>query len=158
LGELQDNGIGLDREHYAAFLETDTDNKIAIGGKGVGRLLWLDCFETIKIETTHKDGAAVRSRGFEFKLADREQIKNLKEGKATPSTETGVAIKFSGLRNNGYRQKFPGRPLFVVYHLASHFLPMFIGDNCPNVTLECGETYNFPDAIDMTLPLPFNPG
>jgi len=44
---VEDNGAGLDEENWEAFRTTDTDNKIAIGGKGAGRLLWLDCFRTI---------------------------------------------------------------------------------------------------------------
>lgn len=46
---VEDNGIGLDAKNYDAFTTTDTDNKIARGGKGVGRLLWLDCFEAISV-------------------------------------------------------------------------------------------------------------
>ncbi|MFL5035518.1 MAG: ATP-binding protein, partial [Microvirga sp.] len=38
---VSDNGVGLDETNYEAFTTTDTGNKIAIGGKGVGRLLWL---------------------------------------------------------------------------------------------------------------------
>jgi len=41
---VEDNGLGLDEKNWEAFTETDTGNKISIGGKGVGRLLWLDCF------------------------------------------------------------------------------------------------------------------
>src|SRR5262245_30544639 len=44
---VEDNGIGLDKTNWEAFTTTDTDNKIKIGGKGVGRLLWLDCFSEI---------------------------------------------------------------------------------------------------------------
>ena len=44
---VEDNGIGLDAKNWSAFTTTDTDNKIRIGGKGVGRLLWLDCFGKI---------------------------------------------------------------------------------------------------------------
>jgi hypothetical protein len=35
--------------NYEAFATTDTDNKIHIGGKGVGRLLWLDCLRDIEV-------------------------------------------------------------------------------------------------------------
>jgi nitrogen fixation/metabolism regulation signal transduction histidine kinase len=38
---VEDNGFGLNDENWEAFTTTDTDNKIRIGGKGVGRLLWL---------------------------------------------------------------------------------------------------------------------
>lgn len=145
---VQDNGVGLDKKNYAAFLETDTDNKIKIGGKGVGRLLWLDCFERIHIETLYKAGGTVRKRAFDFKLSPRNQIKNLSEGAADSAGETGVAISFIGLRNNEYKEKFPGRPTYVVQHLSSHFLPIFIGENCPQITVNCGETHIFPEAIN----------
>jgi nitrogen fixation/metabolism regulation signal transduction histidine kinase len=36
---VEDNGFGLDARNWDAFVTTDTDNKIQIGGKGVGRLL-----------------------------------------------------------------------------------------------------------------------
>ncbi len=52
---VADNGVGLDKKnYYDAFVTTDTDNKIAIGGKGIGRLLWLDCFERIHIDSIYK--------------------------------------------------------------------------------------------------------
>lgn len=148
---VQDNGVGLDKKNYEAFLETDTDNKFEIGGKGVGRLLWLDCFEKIHVETRYQDAKSTRSRNFDFKLSSDEQIKNLREAKLSSPVGTGVIIKFSGLRNNGYKAKFPGRPLYVVQHLASHFLSIFIGDNCPQITVQCGETYNFPKDIDKII-------
>ena len=46
---VEDNGAGLNSTNWEAFKTTDTDNKIDIGGKGVGRLLWLDCFEAVGI-------------------------------------------------------------------------------------------------------------
>src|SRR4051812_36403907 len=48
---VEDNGLGLDDTNWNAFLTTDTDNKVDIGGKGIGRLLWLDCFENIEINS-----------------------------------------------------------------------------------------------------------
>ena len=48
---ISDNGVGLDRDNFEAFSTTDTANKIEIGGKGVGRLLWLDCFSNIGLCT-----------------------------------------------------------------------------------------------------------
>jgi nitrogen fixation/metabolism regulation signal transduction histidine kinase len=46
---IQDNGVGLDNRRYEAFATTDTDFKIVRGGKGVGRLLWLDAFQKIRV-------------------------------------------------------------------------------------------------------------
>lgn len=53
---VEDNGNGLDERNFDAFSTTDTDNKYARGGKGVGRLLWLDCFEGIKVKSVYTEG------------------------------------------------------------------------------------------------------
>src|ERR1700722_3709783 len=39
---VQDNGIGLDGANYASFLEADRRHKARGGGKGIGRLGWLE--------------------------------------------------------------------------------------------------------------------
>jgi hypothetical protein len=150
---VEDNGVGLDKKNYEAFVTTDTDNKIAVGGKGVGRLLWLDCFESIHVESNYRDGLLMRHRAFDFRLALYDQIQNYIEKKAEASvTDSGVAISFSGLRNNGYREKFPGRATYVFQHLTSHFLPIFIGQRSPQIAVHCGdETRHYPEAINAII-------
>ena len=69
---VQYNGSGLNTKNWDAFKTTDTDNKISIGGKGVGRLLWLDCFENIKIASVYKDGDQYMRRTFDFVLAPED--------------------------------------------------------------------------------------
>jgi hypothetical protein len=67
---VEDNGVGLDDTNFDAFLTTDTDNKIRIGGKGVGRLLWLDCFEQIHVDSYFRSvEGALRRRQFDFRLS-----------------------------------------------------------------------------------------
>lgn len=147
---VSDNGVGLDEDNYQAFITTDTDNKIAIGGKGVGRLLWLDCFEKIHIESIYERNGAFRKRKFNFRLSPNDQITHDKdEAERSGSPQTGMTVSFSGLRNNGYFDHFPGRATFVFQHFMSHFLPTFIGGKSPNVSITCGgETKEFPEAIN----------
>jgi hypothetical protein len=147
---VADNGVGLDKKHYEAFTTTDTDDKIAIGGKGVGRLLWLDCFEKIHIDSIYKENGQLHRRSFDFELAIADQIKNHKTTtKGLEGSETGMTVTFEGLRSNGYLDRFPGRATFVLQHFMSHFLPTFIGGKSPLVSLTCGgETKEFPEAIN----------
>ncbi len=147
---VADNGVGLDEKNFEAFTTTDTDNKIAIGGKGVGRLLWLDCFEKIEVKSIYEKDGRLRQRSFGFRLSATQQIVNDDdEAVRSKSAETGMNVVFSGLRDNGYRHHFPGRPTYAFQHFMSHFLPTFIGGRSPVVSLSCGgETREFPDAID----------
>lgn len=146
---VEDNGVGLDARNFTAFQTTDTDNKIAYGGKGVGRLLWLDCFQKIRVESVFKDAKSFKRRKFDFVLALENQIRNDSIEPASDAKESGFYVKFFGLQDNGYKARFPGRPSYIFQHMISHFLPIFIGRRCPLVTLHAGDdTHHFPKAID----------
>lgn len=146
---VEDNGLGLDERNWDAFTTTDTDNKLSIGGKGVGRLLWLDCFEVIRVATVFKEGDALRRRLFDFRLANDDQIANYEEKAATDVDATSFHVRFQGLRDNGYRARFPGRDSFIFQHLTSHFLPTFIGGRSPPVVVHVGdETRHYPEDIN----------
>ncbi len=145
---VEDNGLGLDERNYEAFTTTDTDNKIDIGGKGVGRLLWLDCFKSISVDTVFRDDETLMRRTFDFELAAVDQIRNPIVVEAPDATDSMFFVRFVGLRDNGYLARFPGRKEYVFQHFTSHFLPTFIGGRSPNVTVHCGdETRTYPDAL-----------
>ena len=145
---VEDNGPGLDERNWDAFITTDTDNKIEIGGKGVGRLMWMDCFSQIHVDTAFVDGAGMKRRKFDFVLDVHNQIQN-EAVEACPSREPYFIVQFKGLRGNGYRDKWPGRGNYVFQHLTSHFLPTFIGKRCPEITVHVGdETRIYPNAIN----------
>ncbi|MEO7690846.1 MAG: ATP-binding protein [Sphingomonas sp.] len=146
---VEDNGIGLDDRNWDAFTTTDTDNKLTIGGKGVGRLLWLDCFETTHVSTIYKSPFGFMSRAFDFRLANDEQIADYTEGLAADAVSSAFHVRFEGLRDNGYLSKFPGRDGIIFQHLTSHFLPTFIGGRCPRITVYIGdEARHYPAEID----------
>jgi len=146
---VEDNGVGLDKKNWDAFTTTDTDNKIEIGGKGVGRLLWLDCFEKISIESVYRDGDNFKRRKFRFVLAINDQIQDETDELALDATDTMFHVKFEGLRAKGYQEKFPGRDNFIFQHLTSHFLPVFIGGRSPSISVHIGkETRQYPEAIN----------
>lgn len=146
---VEDNGVGLDEQNWEAFTTTDTDNKIKIGGKGVGRLMWLDCFEKITVSSVFKEADGdLKRRTFTFKLALENQIQGLRVEPADRKANTSFFVRFDGLRNNGYRAKFPGRDSFVFQHFTSHFLPTFIGGRSPQISVHVGgETREYPGAI-----------
>jgi hypothetical protein len=146
---VEDNGVGLEEKNWEAFTTTDTDNKIKLGGKGVGRLLWLDCFQNISINSVFVDGSDFKRRTFRFVLALDNQIQDEKIVLAADAANSSFHVRFDGLRANGYHEQFPGRGNFVFRHITSHFLPTFIGKRCPKVSVQVGdETRNYPSAIN----------
>jgi hypothetical protein len=149
---VEDNGLGLDNKNWEAFTTTDTDNKIDIGGKGVGRLLWLDCFQDIEISSVYDSLGQRERRKFHFVLALEDQIQGLTIEDASAEQNTSFFVRFSGVRDNGYRDKFPGRDSLIFQHVTSHFLPVFIGGRSPRVTVNVGlETRSYPEAINAVV-------
>ena len=146
---VEDNGVGLDEKNWEAFQITDTDNKVDIGGKGVGRLLWLDCFDRIEVSSVFEVKGSFKRREFVFTLALEDQFASYKESAAKEAVSSSFKVTFSGLRSNEYSDKFPGRGSFVFQHLTSHFLPTFIGKRCPIITVRVGDdVQSYPKAIE----------
>lgn len=149
---VEDNGSGLDERNWDAFTTTDTDNKIQIGGKGVGRLLWLDCFRETEVSSVFDTPEGRKRRTFRFVLAVEDQIQDEEISDAQDEPTTAMHIRFSGLRDNGYLERFPGRGSFVFQHITSHFLPTFITGRCPRIIVHVGEeTKEYPEAINSII-------
>jgi len=137
---VSDNGVGLNEKNWKAFRTTDTDNKISIGGKGVGRLLWFDCFSNVSILSRYDDGSGkFREKKFDFVLRNEGQIQNESDVSTAKVLNPRFRVNFSGLRANGYRGKFPGRGAYVFQHFVSHFLPTLAGKNCPKIELSVND-------------------
>lgn len=64
--EIIDDGIGFTDKHFDAFLTSDTDNKIVIGGKGVGRLTWAKVFKSAVIDSSYSEDNTIKKRHFIF--------------------------------------------------------------------------------------------
>ena len=146
---VKDNGRGLDDENYEAFLTTDTEHKkIERGGKGVGRLLWLSCFEEIKVSSVFAKDQQTHRRSFRFVLKNNDQIEDEKSEQVTKGDATGFAASFRGLKL-GYSDKFPVRPANLFQHLLSHFLPVIVGSMCPHIAVVYGDDRaDFPKDIE----------
>lgn len=87
---VSDAGIGLDEKRYRAFCEIDTDFKQSRGGKGVGRLFWLDAFSSIQVESTYAAADATKRRAFDFVLNNLEQVVPRHEGLPANGADWGT--------------------------------------------------------------------
>jgi hypothetical protein len=144
-----DNGIGLNNDRYDAFCMVDTDFKRPKGGKGVGRLFWLDAFRSIRVESAFLEGTELKKRAFRFELNNSEQI--VPEAPTTnwsERTEPGTVVVFEGLRTEDYISYFPKRSDTFLRYFSSHFIADFLVGNGPRVTVDIsGELSQYPKAI-----------
>jgi hypothetical protein len=104
-----DDGIGLDADRYGAFCQVDTDFKRSKGGKGVGRLFWLDAFKEIVVESVYTLSKNSARRKFKFLLNNIEQVKPQFENQPAHGAPTGTVVTFRSLRISDYADHFPKR-------------------------------------------------
>ena len=131
---IADNGIGLTNDRFLAFCTTDTDFKLPRGGKGIGRLLWLDAFDRIKVTSIFEEGVRRLQRSFRFQLSQLDQITDETIEPAKDGAVVGTVLEFSGLRGS-YATKFPGQPDRLIRYFGAHFFAEFILEKAPQITL-----------------------
>ncbi|OYU53830.1 MAG: ATP-binding protein [Chitinophagaceae bacterium BSSC1] len=154
--EIKDNGIGLNDENLNYFVETDTDHKIEIGGKGVGRFVCLKAFKKLLINSCYKNGEGYKVRAFEF-TNTKEGFHDFSENNAEKNRTNGTKIILSEYKEE--YQKFVPRPLSliakeIIIHFQLYFIkgdvPVIIIENQNNDTINC-KTYfehNFQKDIE----------
>ena len=144
--EVTDTGIGLDHERFDAFCVMDTEFKRDKGGKGVGRLFWLDAFRRVNVNSSYMSQNGLLDREFEFRLTNEEQI--VESGAPSDKNGRGTTIQFKGLRNDAYRRHFPKRSDTFLRYFSSHFIADFLVGSGPKVMVDIdGEITEYPKSV-----------
>lgn len=155
---VSDNGPGLEPARFEAFCTTDTPFKISRGGKGVGRLLMLDAFETTHVDSRYEKDGQVKQRSFDFGLSGTEPIYN--ESHDQPSlgnVHTGTTIHMKALRGEEYAEAMPTTMRTIERHFASHFLADFLLGGAPEIVLSAkSKSVVFPEAITKLVKTAFD--
>lgn len=129
---VTDNGIGLDDENLKAFIEADTDHKIEIGGKGVGRFVCLKAFKELNITSYFIQKSEIQSIQFDFK-----STKVGFHGFKTPSVnghKSGTRILLNTLREE-FQKNLPKELSAVAREIVAHFQLYYIRNSTPTIIL-----------------------
>lgn len=129
--EVTDNGIGLNDENLNYFVESDTDHKIEIGGKGVGRFVCLKAFNKLIISSTYVDEDKFINRQFTFNNT-KKGFDNFNETEVTNNNQVGTTIILSDYKEDF--QKHVPRPIsLIVREIITHFQLYFIRKENPSI-------------------------
>lgn len=140
--EVIDNGIGLNEDNYNSFQEFDSEYKIEIGGKGVGRLICLKAFNKLEIKSNYKSNGQFKTRSFEFKKTV-EGYSNYNEIDAKKNV-FGTSITLRTFESP-YKETAPRSIMETAREIITHFQLYFIQQKQPNIIL-----YN-QDGIQVSL-------
>ena len=129
---VTDNGIGLNDENLKAFIEADTDHKIEIGGKGVGRFVCLKAFKELNITSYFVQKSEIKSIQFDFKPT-KDGFHDFR----TPSVnghKSGTRILLNTIREE-YQKNLPRELSAVAREIVAHFQLYFIRNSAPTIIL-----------------------
>jgi len=129
---ITDNGIGFNDANYDSFETSDSIHKLALGGKGVGRFLWLKAFEKVEIESVYRANKQRMKRTFTF--ATRDGIKEEQHAETTDQVRTVVRL----LEFKKEYQRLPSAyktTAKIAQRIMEHCLSYFISGEAPRVTV-----------------------
>jgi hypothetical protein len=128
---ISDNGIGFNESNLESFRRMDSRAKEKIGGKGVGRLVWLKVLDEVRIQSVYDDGSIGRSISFDFKVSNPTD--NLTLAPADQSTP-GSIIQLTPYKRD-YALHIPKKASTITNRLLAHFISYFINISHPKITV-----------------------
>jgi hypothetical protein len=129
---VRDNGSGFTERNYAAFQTSDSTNKAAKGGKGIGRLLWLKAFEQAEVESRYKEDGGWWLRRFQFALTDSGVENHSRVKSKTQNRET--IVRLTGFKSD-FQDRCPRSAKTIARRIVEHCLEYFVMDTCPELRL-----------------------
>ena len=129
---VSDNGIGLDEENLKAFIEADTDHKINIGGKGVGRFVCLKAFRELNITSYYQDNSETKSVKFDFKPT-KEGFHNF-SNPSPNGIRNGSIIILNEIKEE-YQKALPKELSVIAREIVAHFQLYFIRSTNPQIVI-----------------------
>ncbi len=134
---VEDNGIGFNKKNRDAFDTLCTDYKIKMGGKGLGRFIFLKYFKKVKFSSVYRNNGKYHIR--EFKLGYKNVIIENEKDLETDAADTKTKLSLEGLKQHSFDKELNT----IARKILERILVFFISDSfkCPTIILrENGES------------------
>lgn len=128
---ITDNGIGFDEKNFTSFLESDSEYKRELGGKGVGRFSWLKAFERVNVDSCFSENKTFYRRVFDFSLNNEGVDDELTRCECEDYT---TSVKLCAFLDK-YKAHAPVRLDVIAIKLIQHCFVYFLNNNCPKIIL-----------------------
>ena len=134
--EIIDNGIGFNKDNYNSFRTLDSEFKINLGCRGIGRLLWLKAYDIVKIKSTFLEQGKIFLREFDFSA--EKEIFNEKTEESS-KTDITTSVLLSNLSPKYYKS-LPKTVSTIARDLLEHCLWYFIREGgAPDIVIQDGK-------------------
>ncbi|BAI95839.1 hypothetical protein Sj15T_01780 [Sphingobium sp. TA15] len=141
---VADNGIGFNSDNLTSLRKFDSRKKAKLGGKGVGRLLWLKVSDEAAIRSCFVGpDESVRTCTFRFTVTD--PVADYAESMS--GRELGTSITINPFKSE-FASRLPKKADTFANRLIAHFVSYFTNISHPEIVI-VDETDPEGDAIDL---------
>jgi hypothetical protein len=148
---INDNGCGFNEENYKSFNTSDTTRKMEIGGKGIGRFLWLKAFEYVNVNSIYIENNEKKNIRFEFSTKKDDGISKLNINSVVESTPITTEVKLINILEK-YNKYIPKETKTIAHSLFEYLLPYYISGKKLNINVlddnDKNEKYNLLNMYD----------
>ncbi len=137
---IKDNGIGFTPDNLTSLRKFDSRKKATLGGKGVGRLLWLKVSEGAQVTSVYEALGGHQRCEFRFTVAD--PVSDFEEQSA-PSAPRETSITLNPY-DSRFATKLPRKLDTFANRLIAHFVSFFANIAHPEITVSDDE-----ETIDL---------
>jgi hypothetical protein len=144
---IRDNGCGFNTENYNSFDKSDSTSKIEIGGKGIGRFLWLKAFESVSINSVFIENNEKKNIRFKFSNKKDEGISELVINSVVESMPVTTEVKLINIIKK-YSKYIPRETKTIAQDLFEHCLPYYI--NGIKLNINISDDYNQNEIYNLS--------
>ena len=133
---IEDNGVGFDEKNFNSFNILDSSFKRAIGGKGVGRLTWLTCFNNVEIKSNYFENGSYWNRTFCFNSQNgvyQNKEENIESNSSLKTSITLVNPKSEYVNLFNYSEED------IIDKFLNKFIGVLLNNSCPKITIKVGD-------------------
>lgn len=154
--EIEDDGVGFDKINYESFDKLDSLHKKEIGGKGIGRLYWLNAFDRIEIESVYLENNQYKLRRFSFTK------KNWISGDKVELYENTSSLKTT-VRLIGFKEEIRKKQTAfkkvdtIAEHILKYCISYFMAGTAPHIIIkDKNETIDLDDTYSEQIKISSN--
>ena len=138
---VSDNGVGFNDQNLESFVKMDSQKKVAYGGKGVGRLLWLKVADKVRVKSAYSKDAGVERITFEF--CPEDPVHGLQRSNGASASEIGTTVDLTPYKEI-YANSIPRRTNTIANRVLAHFINYFVNISQPKI-----EVFDEAESIDL---------
>lgn len=146
--EIVDNGIGFNKQNWESFRTSDSTYKLEIGGKGIGRFMWLKAFRNVEIKSVFFENGLRMKRVIEFDLNNAIVEKSCERTEENVLTSVKLIDFKDEFRSKDKAYKTREK---IAQRILEHFLSFFVVGKNPEIivedTLEKGKKISLGDLF-----------